>query len=89
LYPKEEKNLKAQSSNIEPSTRKILHKFGAQKIVVVRERIMNSKNYRKGVLGRPEMMKETLMFRSILNLLLFWKLPTSLPWIPSIRQTYL
>jgi hypothetical protein len=89
MYPKEEKTLKAQSSNIEPSTRKTLHKFGAQKIVVVRERIMNSKNYRKGVLGRPEMLKETLMFRSILSLLLFWKLPTSLPWIPSIRQTYL
>jgi hypothetical protein len=31
MYPKEEKTLKAQSSNIEPSTRKISHKFGAQK----------------------------------------------------------
>jgi hypothetical protein len=37
MYPKEEKTLKAQSSNIDPSTRKTLHKFGAQKIVVVRE----------------------------------------------------
>ncbi len=33
MYPKEEKTLKAQSSNIEPRARNILHKFGAQKIV--------------------------------------------------------